>query len=109
VILRLDNMQRLSPRAFHEHAFATRVYVQQVPAPNGGVKIVEKSAPKEWLKWPHRSTVQAFTYKPGAERVTASNDLNTWHGWGCTPAKGTVAPWVELLDYLFQHADTPPA
>jgi hypothetical protein len=105
VLLRLDTLQRMTPRAFTDHAYAPRTYWQDQPTLNG-TKSVEKSAPKEWLKWPHRATVQRVTYEPGKDRVT-NGCLNVWKGWQCAPERGDCAPWTQLLDYLF--AGAPPS
>lgn len=101
LIMRLDNLQRMTPRAFVEHAFSTRVYYEEQVKEDGKVKMVERSAPKEWLKWPNRYTASAVTYKPGEGRVTARNELNVWPGWGAEPKRGDVTPWKLLLDFLF--------
>jgi hypothetical protein len=100
-IVKTDTGQRISPRAFFEHAYSTRVYHAREEDKKGGVKLVEKSAPKEWLKWPMRSEVERAVYEPGGPRITHGN-LNVWPGWGCEPVKGDVSPWRKLLDHLFQ-------
>jgi hypothetical protein len=103
LILKLANLQRMAPRAFTDHAYSTRIYHEnQVTATT--TKMVEKSAAKEWLKWPARATVHKVTYAPGQPRVTASGELNVWKGWAVQPAAGIVAPWTQLLDYLFVGA-----
>lgn len=101
VIVRLDNMQHLNPQAFTQHAYSTRVYYAQVPTKDGGVKLEERSAPKEWLRWPQRAEVERLTFAPGVERLTEARELNTWKGWGVDPCDGDISPWIKLLDYLF--------
>ena len=100
LVLKLENLQRLAPRAFVEHAYAPRTYTEIV-ASGAGTRTVEKSAPKEWLKWPLRSSVRRATYLPGQPRITGG-ELNVWRGWGCEPKKGDVKPWKQLLDFLFK-------
>jgi len=100
VILKLDSMQRLSNRAFIDHAFATRKFFQEVQSGNR-IRLVEKSAAAEWIKWNKRTEVERVTYKPGQERILGSGEFNTWRGWGCLPAEGDVTPWHELMDYIF--------
>lgn len=100
VVLRLDTLQRIAPRAFTDHAYSTRVYHQVVVTPDGGQKFVEKSAAKEWLKWPFRAHVERVTYAPGEPRITERNELNVWRGWGCKPKRGGVKLWNDLLDFL---------
>ena len=104
LILRLDNLQRMAPRAFSEHAYSTRIYTEtQIIETDKGTKtkIVEKCAPKEWMKWPHRSEVEKVVYEPGLPRVT-DDKLNVWPGWGVEPKDGDIAPWKNLLTYIFR-------
>lgn len=107
LILRLDNLQRMAPRAFTDHAFATRMYTetQTVETKKGSTtKMVEKSAPKEWLKWPNRVEVEKVVYEPGQPRVF-NKSLNIWPGWGCEPEPGDVQPWSSLLTWIFRGDD----
>lgn len=99
LILRLDTLQRMHPRAFTDHAFSTRIYYEEQQTANG-TKMVERSAAKEWLKWLHRTTVARVTYEPGASRIS-NGCLNVWKGWAIQPTAGDVKPWHQLLDYLF--------
>lgn len=101
VVIQLDNLQRYSTRAFIDHAFATRRYMEEQPTARG-TRLVEKSAAAEWIKWPCRAEVNKVTYKPGEARITSNEELNTWQGWGCEPTEGDIEPWDELLDYVFQ-------
>lgn len=101
LILRLDSLQRMSPRSFIDHAFSTRTYYEEVASAKTVTK-VKKSAPKEWISWPSRAEVPRITYAPGEERVTEKRELNIWPGWGCEPKEGDVSLWNELLDYLFK-------
>lgn len=105
IILKLDNLQKMSHRAFIDHAFSDRKFFEEVPVARGGTRMVEKSAPAEWIKWPCRAEVERITYKPGQDRITAENELNIWSGWGCLPAEGDITPWKQLLDYVFEDAD----
>lgn len=100
LVFRLDNLQRLSPRAFVDHAFSTRTYVEIID--NGKTtKKEKKSAPKEWLQWPSRAEVPRIAYAPGEDKITTAKEINIWPGWGCEPEKGNIKPWNDLLDYLF--------
>lgn len=104
LILRLDNLQRMAPRAFTEHAYSTRTYTEvQVTETDKGskTKMVEKCAPKEWMKWAHRSEVEKAVYEPGMPRVT-DGCLNVWPGWGAEPEAGDVKPWDALLTWIFR-------
>jgi Domain of unknown function (DUF3854)/Family of unknown function (DUF5906) len=101
VILRMENLQRISPRAFVDHAYSTRVYYEE-QITEKGTRMVERAAAKEWLKWPHRAEVARVTYEPGGDPITRRNELNVWPGWGCDPEEGDITPWKELLDFIFR-------
>lgn len=100
VILCMDDLRRISPRAFVDHAYSTRVYYEE-QVTDKGTKMVERSASKEWLKWPYRAEVARVTYEPGGERITRKNELNVWSGWAVEPEPGDITPWKELLDFIF--------
>lgn len=104
LILRLDNLQRMSPRAFTDHAFATRVYYEEIVTKKA-TKLEKKSAPREWITWGSRAEVSRITYAPGEDRITDSRELNIWPGWGLkgdlVPKPGNVKLWSDLLDHLF--------
>src|SRR5262249_53018097 len=99
LILRLDNLQRMSARAFWEHEYSNRTFTMTVEKKTRIVLV-----PKEWLQWPHRSEVERITYQPGADRIlrNPSPVLNVWKGWGVEPTPGSVKPWLELLHRLFE-------
>lgn len=101
LIIRLDNLQRMSPRAFTDHAYSTRTYFEEV-ATAKSVTRVKKSAPKEWINWPSRAEVPRVTYAPGEDKITDKRELNIWPGWGCEPKSGDITPWSDLLDHLFK-------
>lgn len=101
LVARLDTLQKISPRAFYEHAYAPRIFYEETITEKG-VKLTEKSAAKEWLKWAHRASVRQITYMPGEARITPLQDLNAWPGWGLEPKKGDVGPWKKLLDFVFK-------
>lgn len=100
LILRIDGLQRMAPRAFTDHAFSTRVYYEEVVTKKSST-LVKKSAPKEWLIWPSRAEVPRVTYAPGEDRITEKREMNVWPGWGVEPKPGDVTPWTELLNFLF--------
>lgn len=100
VILNMEDLRRISPRAFTDHAYSTRIYYEEQVS-DKGTKMVERSAAKEWLKWPHRAEVARVTYEPGGDRITRRNELNVWAGWGADPEPGDITPWKELLDFIF--------
>lgn len=106
LIMRLTDLQRISPRAFVEHAYSDRVWKEQIPMPKGGVKMVERQAAREWLKWPLRTVLPRATYVPGEGRITQRGELNTWRGLAVEPRRGQMKLWHTLMDYVFaDHKD----
>lgn len=104
LIVRLENFQRLSHSDFTNHAFSTRNYFVQVTM-GKTVKMMEKSAPKEWLKWRYRFEVRKIAYAPEGQLITEDGELNIWKGYGhdgkLQPIKGDMSMWEEFLDYMF--------
>lgn len=102
LIMEMNSLERMSCRAFVDHAYSTRVFYEEQTDSKGNVKLIPKSAPREWLKWPSRAEVPRVTYAPGEDRITEDGDLNIWRGWAIEPKKGDITPWNQLLDYLFK-------
>lgn len=102
LIYRFDLRCRLSVRNFIDHAFSTRIVRTEIQNSKGDIRVEEKSAPKEWIKWPYRAVVRRIVYRPGQPLITG-DDLNMWQGWGCEPQKGDISPWNELLDHIFEN------
>jgi len=102
-VVRRDNMQKLSARAFVEHAYSDRTYLDARETKNG-TSYTKRIAPREWLAWPRRAVTGRLTYAPGGPALTPQA-LNTWTGWGCAPVKGDIDPWQRLMDAIFKGAD----
>jgi len=102
-VLRLDTLQRIPARMFYEVLYANRNYSRVIETADGKPKTVTKNVAQEWLKWPLRAEVERMTYAPGQPKVTNQNEFNTWKGWATEPKKGDIKPWLELMEYLFQH------
>lgn len=65
-------------------------------------------AAKFWLEWPARHEVSRLTYEPGEGLMIIKpgddyGECNIWPGWGCSPVKGDVEPFLELFRYLTKH------
>lgn len=70
---------------------------------DGKVKV--KPLAKSWLEWPSRFALRKVTFAPGQPQVTDDREWNTWTGWGVESAKGSVQPFLALVDFLFQKAE----
>lgn len=99
LILNIHTHQKMNTHTFVDITYADRVYYE-TKASDKGVSMIEKSAAREWLKWPGRARVEQITYSPGRPQYF-NNYYNSWKGWGCAPVKGDVGPWMQLLDHLF--------
>lgn len=81
---------------------------RKVSKSDGSISIVKAAAAPMWLKWPLRQAVDKLSYLPGEEKFVSldgTSYLNQWRGWGTKPAKGTVKPFLDLVDFLFRNAD----
>lgn len=101
LIIVRDDGRKMTPSAFTQHAYSHRRVVIETAKADGGTKLTERSLPQTWLEWPARFELERLTYSPGEPRVTEDGSYNLWKGWGCHPSKGSVKPWVDLLDYVF--------
>ena len=90
----------MTTAAFTELVYAH--YQAETTTADGDIKMV--SVPKLWLKDPRRTTVESLAYAPGEERITRTNQLNTWRGMGVQPQAGSVDQWLTLLAH---NAPTP--
>ncbi len=101
VIVNLETLQLIRPDVFVNSAYSDRLYTEVVETANGKTKLVERSLPKEWMRWPHRRKVNNIVYTPGRERLI-NDDVNVWPGWAVAPSPGDVSLWNALLDHLFK-------
>lgn len=93
--------------AFIRHRYSDTKVVVKTVLSNGEERFSEEAAAQVWLGWPLRSKVQRLTYDPALPPVSVAEQQgspvwNTWPGWGCEPSEGDVAPFLQLLEHLFQ-------
>lgn len=106
MIAQLSNGLKMSPSAFKEHSdWSTLSTGEQKMTAEGDVSIKKVPAAPIWIKWPLRRTVNKVTYAPGAPRITNDNEFNQWEGWGVTPRKGNVEPFLNLVRFLFKDME----
>jgi len=107
IILKKPTGQKISPSAFTGSETTSEIAEQYLTA-KGAVSIRAVAAGLYWLRWPLRHAVETLTYYPGKEQIispgTYQSAWNTWPGWGCEPAKGSVKPFTDLVDHLFTGA-----
>lgn len=109
LVLDLNTGQKMSPALFRDSVFATRKHADWVLKPDGSVSLKSSSAAASWLQWPLRFEAESLTYEPGKSRMVEDNPdrpkFNTWPGWGIEPKRGSVKPFLTLVDHLFTGAD----
>jgi hypothetical protein len=98
----MDN--KVSPAAFKDHLQSTSNYQERQIKADGTISFKTVSAAAAWLKWPLRHEAARLTYQPGTQRFT-KGEFNTWPGWGCQAKKGSVKPFLELIDHLFTGSE----
>jgi len=104
IISKVDGM-KMSPNDFSGHAFSHQEHSEQLIKSDGSISMKAVPAAQAWLRWPLRHEVSRITYAPGKPQITAQNEWNSWNGWGCTPRKGDIGPFLELLKHLFTGAE----
>ena len=67
---------------------------------DGSIKKIKTA--KVWLLSPLRASVESVTYAPGKDKYI-DHKYNSWSGWGCTPKKGDVTPFLTLIEHLFNN------
>lgn len=96
---------KMAASVFTGHsAWATATTPERTVTPGGKVSNEKVPAAAVWLKWPLRQSARAVTYRPGEERFV-DGDYNQWRGWGCSPKKGDIKPWLELIKFIFEGAE----
>lgn len=83
---------------------------EELEANNYKPKYKRTSVAAEWCQFRYRKSVDRLTYEPGGEREFLRDReyfLNQWQGLPVEPKRGSVKPWRELLDYVFQDAEDP--
>lgn len=104
-----EELQLISSAALKEHR-ASNIYTQEakINPKDGSIKYEEVKAAPIWLDWPCRAEASRITYAPGQPDLIESGRsvlVNTWPGYGCSPVKGDIRPFYDLLKHLFTGAD----
>lgn len=103
LIIKLENLQRMSVQNFTSHAYAPRIHRIEIPTKDG-TRFETKSAAVEWIKWGNRFELERIAYLP-EEPFVSNNQLNVWPGYGAdgmlSPVKGDIRPWLQYLDWIF--------
>lgn len=101
--------QKMDCSKFTAHSdWATISVPDRKMGKDGAMTTVKAAAAPMWIKWPLRKAVDKVSYLPGHERFCEDDGLfyfNQWKGWGVKPHKGSVKPFLELVDYLFEGAE----
>lgn len=100
-IVDLSNMRVLQLAGFKAHYDNIKVPKQEI-GKDGVMSYAEVPLATKWLGWKLRTSVDGITYAPGQKLfMEDTHELNTWTGWGSTPKKGNVQPFLDLLSYVF--------
>lgn len=109
MVVALRTAVKMDCSKFSAHSdWATASVPERRFTAKGDVSLEKVSAAPVWLKWPLRRAVDKLSYLPGEEQFVIKDDLlylNQWRGWGAKPSKGSVKPFLELVDYLFKDAE----
>ncbi len=107
VVNQQEPENKISPGAFKDHLEAATQYQARELKADGTISYKAVPAAGAWLRWPLRVEASKLTYEPGKESFIrgATTLFNTWPGWGVTPKKGGVKPFLALIDHLFSGAE----
>lgn len=94
---------KMSPNDFVNTHYSTRRYIK-VTVTKEDIKRQEAPAAKAWKDWPFRRELEDFTYRPGQPAITDDNKYNLWQPPPFTSAKGDVAQWHRLMEWVFTGA-----
>jgi hypothetical protein len=107
LVLNQRTHDKISPAAFKEHVAAPLEYQERELKKDGVISYKPVAAAAAWLRWPLRCEVSKLTYKPGEPKFLVNSPpiYNIWSGWGVQPKKGSVKPFLTLIDHLFTNAE----
>lgn len=106
MIVQLDDGLKMTPSAFKEHShWSTMNTSEQKISADGDIVSKKVPASPVWLKWPLRRSVRKVTFAPGQDRITDDNLFNQWAGWGVEPKRGDVAPFLQLVKFIFKDME----
>lgn len=109
MVVALKTGQKMDCSKFAAHSdWATIAVPERKVKSDGTIAVLKSAAAPIWLKWPLRAAVDKLSYLPGEEPLVEQEGLvylNQWKGWGVAPSKGTVRPFLDLIDYLFEGAE----
>lgn len=96
----------LEERAFINN-YKPRTFVVTYES-GGKSRTEEKSVPMEWMKWPYRRECKATVCDPMQPplQVGPNDKFNMFRGLAVCAEKGDIAPWTELMDWMFPPAQT---
>lgn len=107
VVNQQEPENKIAPGAFRDHLEAATQYQSRELKSDGTVSYKAVPAAAAWLKWPLRMEAAKLTYVPGEGQFIKDGPVlfNTWPGWGASPKKGDVEPFLQLVDHLFTGAE----
>lgn len=106
MVVQMEDGLKMTPSAFKEHSkWSVHHTSEQKLTAEGDIVVKKVPAAPAWLKWPLRRSVHKVTYAPGEDRITDDNYFNQWEGWGVTPKKGDVKPFLELVEFIFKDTE----
>lgn len=109
MVIAMKTGQKMDCSKFSAHSdWATISVPERKMKSDGTIATVKGSAAPLWLKWPLRNVVDKLSYIPGEEQLVERDGLiylNQWKGWGVKPIKGTVKPFLDLIDFLFEGTE----
>lgn len=85
--------------------FKNEVYSHKNYLDTSGDKPKKLQTAAEWVKWEGRAQVNGMDYRPGQPEFVVQRgrtSVNLWRPLPVQPVKGSVVPWLALMDYVFK-------
>jgi hypothetical protein len=106
VVVDMRTSRILPVQTFTSHSsWSTESVPERKVRANGTMSLEKTNAAATWLKWPLRRCAEKLSYIPGKDQfieINADVVFNNWRGWGVTPSKGDVKPFLKLFDFVFE-------
>lgn len=91
----------MSGSAFVKVAESNRV----IHVVDEGGRSQRQSAAQAWLEWPNRREFADLVFEPGKPKITENNEYNFWDGYPYVPKRGSVRPFLDLVDSVLERCD----
>jgi Family of unknown function (DUF5906) len=105
-VVKLSNYRMMTPSEFMNGSYVNWTY-KCTYTPSGidpKPQVQRRPIADKWFKHKDRLERETMSYVPGKGRFEIPGVLNRWRGFASKPVRGGIAPWNELLNFLFENS-----